>query len=68
MEDLIARDMEKAEILNDFCASVFTNKCFSHTAQVTDGKGKDWKNKELPAVGEGSRPSKEPEGAQVHGT
>lgn len=41
----------------------------SHTTQIKDGKGWDWKNEELAMVEEdGLRPSKEPEGAQVHGT
>ncbi|GAB0202829.1 mitochondrial enolase superfamily member 1 [Grus japonensis] len=40
--------MEKAEVLNDFFASVFTGKCLSHTAQVTEGR--DWENAELPTV------------------
>jgi len=31
---------------------VFTGKCSSHSAQVTDSKGRDWENKELPTVGE----------------
>ncbi|GAB0209116.1 mitochondrial enolase superfamily member 1 [Grus japonensis] len=44
--------MEKAEVLNDFFASVFTGKCLSHTAQVTEGKGRDWENAEPPTVGE----------------
>ncbi|GAB0189937.1 mitochondrial enolase superfamily member 1 [Grus japonensis] len=44
--------MEKAEVLNDFFASVFTGKCLSHTAQITEGKGRDWENAEPPTVGE----------------
>ncbi|GAB0180419.1 mitochondrial enolase superfamily member 1 [Grus japonensis] len=42
--------MEKAEVLNDFFASVFTGKCLSHTAQVTEGR--DWENEEPLTVGE----------------
>ncbi|GAB0188303.1 mitochondrial enolase superfamily member 1 [Grus japonensis] len=42
--------MEKAEVLNDFFASVFTGKCLSHTAQVAEGR--DWENAEPPTVGE----------------
>jgi len=44
--------MEKAEVLNDFLVSVFTGKCSSHTAQVTEDEGRDWENEELPTVGE----------------
>ncbi|GAB0175663.1 mitochondrial enolase superfamily member 1 [Grus japonensis] len=44
--------MEKAEVLNNFFASVLTGKCLSHTAQVTEGKGRDWENAEPPTVGE----------------
>ncbi|KAK4832498.1 hypothetical protein QYF61_023545 [Mycteria americana] len=44
--------MEKAEVLNDFFASVFMGKCSSHTAQVAEGKGRDWENEEPPTVGE----------------
>jgi len=28
-------------------ASVFTGKCSNHTAQVTEGKVRDWENEEL---------------------
>ncbi|GAB0208502.1 hypothetical protein GRJ2_003315900 [Grus japonensis] len=31
---------------------VFTGKCLSHTAQVTEGKGRDGENEEPPTVGE----------------
>jgi len=44
--------MEKAEVLRNFFASVFTSKCSSHTAHVREGKGRDWEIEELPTVGE----------------
>ncbi|GAB0181781.1 mitochondrial enolase superfamily member 1 [Grus japonensis] len=50
MGDLVTQDMEKAEVLNDFFSSIFTGKCLSHTAQVTEGR--DWENAEPPTVGE----------------
>ncbi|GAB0188244.1 mitochondrial enolase superfamily member 1 [Grus japonensis] len=52
MGDLVTQDMEKAEVLNDIFASIFTSKGSSHTTQVTEGKGRDWENEEPPTVGE----------------
>ncbi|KAJ7416955.1 hypothetical protein BTVI_34319 [Pitangus sulphuratus] len=67
--DLVIQVMEIAEVLNNFSALIFTSKCSSHTAQVAEGKGRDWENEEPPAVGKNCLiPSKEPEDVQVHGT
>jgi len=52
MGELAIHDMEKAEVLNDSVASVFTGKCSSHTAQATGAKGRDWENGELPTAGD----------------
>jgi len=46
--DLVTRDMEKAEVLNDYFASDFESKCSSHTAQVAEGKDGDWEMKSCP--------------------
>jgi len=49
--DRITWNMEKAEILSDVFASVFTSKCSSHTAQVAH-RGRDWEIEEPPTVEE----------------
>jgi len=36
----------------NFFALVFTGKCSSHSAIVSEGKGRDWEKEERPAVGE----------------
>ncbi|PKU46884.1 hypothetical protein llap_2857 [Limosa lapponica baueri] len=49
---LVTWDMDKAKVLNDFFASLFTSKGSSHTTQITEGKRRDWENEEVPAIGE----------------
>ncbi|PKU44318.1 rna-directed dna polymerase from mobile element hypothetical protein [Limosa lapponica baueri] len=44
--------MNKAELLNNFFASVFTGKGSNHTTQVTEGKNRGSANEELPTVQE----------------
>ena len=44
--------MEKAEVLNDLFASVFTASAPATPPQVAEGKGRDWENEELSTVGE----------------
>jgi len=46
------RDVEKAEVLSVFCASVFTSKSSSHTTQAAESKGKDIEKVDLPALSE----------------
>ncbi|TRZ24782.1 hypothetical protein HGM15179_002336 [Zosterops borbonicus] len=53
MGDLIIWDTKKVEVLNIFFALVFTDRCSSHTTQVSEGKGRYWENGEPPAVGKG---------------
>jgi len=48
MGDLVTWDIEKAEVHNDFFGSIFTGKCSSRTAQVTDSKGRDCEMKNCP--------------------
>ncbi|PKU49370.1 hypothetical protein llap_409 [Limosa lapponica baueri] len=52
MGDLATQDMEKADVLNDFIVSVFIGKCSSSTVQVTEYKGRDWKDEESLTVRE----------------
>lgn len=47
MGDLVTWDLEKAEVLNDISASVFTDRYSSHTG---GGKNVYWKKEEPPAL------------------
>jgi len=50
--DLVTRDMEKAEMLSDFLASVITGKGFSHTTHIAESNSKNLEKVDLPAVSE----------------
>jgi len=38
-------------VILQYCAAMC--KCTSHSVQVSEGKGRDWENEELAAIGEG---------------
>lgn len=48
----LTQDMDSAEILDDFFASVFTGNCSNITTKATEGKGRDRENEKLPSIGE----------------
>ena len=50
--DLVTMDVKKAEVLNDFLVSVFTDMGSSHMAQVAESNGKNLEKEDLSAVSE----------------
>lgn len=49
---MATRDMEKADVLNNFFASIFTGKGSSCSTWFAEGKYKNWKKEDLPVVSE----------------
>lgn len=73
MRDLSRRkqetwDMENAEAKNYFFASVFSGMSSSHITHITEDKGRDWQNEELPAINKAGGYLRNLKVAQVHGT
>ncbi|KFV12158.1 hypothetical protein N339_01881, partial [Pterocles gutturalis] len=50
--DLATTNMEKAEVFNDFLASVFTGKGSGSSAQVAESEGDNWEKEDPPTITE----------------